>query len=70
MTLITILSFYLQGLLVTHLMVTLFCKFLGLLKLMRHCMSSLYKSFFLCLSPINMLAGFLLCILVLLTGCC
>lgn len=46
MTLITILSFYLQGLLVTHLMVTLFCKCLGLLKLMRHCISSLYKSFF------------------------
>lgn len=70
MTLITILSFYLQGLLVIHLMVTLFYKFLGLLKLMRHCMSSLYKSFFFCLSPIHMLAGFLLCILVLLTGCC
>ena len=32
MTLITILSFYLQGLLVTHLMVTLFCTFFGTLK--------------------------------------
>ena len=50
MTLITILSFYLQGLLVTHLMVTLFCTFLGLLKLMRHCMSSLYESFFFLMS--------------------
>lgn len=50
MTLITILSFYLQGLLVTHLMVTLLCKFLGLLKLMRHCMSSFYKSFFFLMS--------------------
>lgn len=43
------LSFYLQGLLVTHLMVTLFCTFLGLL-LMRHCMSSFYKSFFFLMS--------------------